>query len=93
MPACGLPVTVPLGGGVRQVIGCPRLAEPGEDHCRAHLDEERYQRRRFEEQMAKASRHHGQIVVHGKGVRCLCGQFVPDGEEHPWGVPAREEDG
>jgi len=91
MPECGLPVTVPLGGGARQVVGCPRLAEPGEEHCRAHLDEDDYQRRRFEEQMAKATRHSRSVAEHGKGVWCCCGQFVPDGQEHPWGVPASEE--
>jgi hypothetical protein len=83
-----------LGGGLRQVSGCGRATTEeidGERLCRLHADEHRYQRRQFEDMMARATRHAGQIAIHGEGRHCLCGAFVPDGDEHPWGVPEREE--
>lgn len=65
--------------------------------CRVHAEEARYQAREFARMMATATRHSRQVGygvpgTPGAGCRCLCGAFVLDTEDHPWGVPAVEED-
>lgn len=89
----GIEVT-PLGGGVRQVGGCRRMVTEtldGQPHCTRHADEKRYRDREFQRMMDTATRHTRGIVWHGKGQQCGCGVFVPDGTDHPWGVPWKQE--
>jgi hypothetical protein len=89
----GIEVT-PLGGGIRQVSGCwRRVTETvdGQPHCRQHADEARWRAKEFQRMMDTATRHSPGIRWHGKGTECLCGEFVPEGTEHPWGVPEKLE--
>ncbi|MES1975852.1 MAG: hypothetical protein V4472_25620 [Pseudomonadota bacterium] len=57
-----------------------------------HQDKKDYRHREFERQMTHATRHSGGVGVHGEGVWCSCGEFVKNGDLHPWRVPATVED-
>lgn len=63
----------------------------GRKLCRLHLDIHERSQRQFEEAMDRASQHHRSIAISGKGVHCHCGLFVPNGINHPWGLPSRLE--
>lgn len=87
-------VVTPMGGGIRQVGGCWRNVTEmidGQPHCRQHADEARWQIKEFERMMDTATRHSPGIKWHGKGTECFCGEFVPEGTDHPWGVPEKLE--
>jgi hypothetical protein len=88
---CGRAVTSGMLGHTRYVSRCGKpVTEEG--LCREHAADARYAREQFKRDMDRATRHYGRVAVHGKGTSCGCGAFVLDGQEHPWGLNAKDEE-
>lgn len=71
---------------------CGQPVIEGSHLCQRHYDQEQHNLNKFREEMENATRHLPGIGVWGKGVHCGCGEFVKDGENHPWHLAARLED-
>lgn len=66
--------------------------------CRRHFEQEQVALEQFRQQMDAATRHVSRTSVSGKGTYCGCGEFVPTGDNHPWGLSwkleqAKEDEG